>query len=87
MGVGNFFGLMPESMQNATLMGVELDSITGRLAKQLYPQANITVDGFERVNLPDNPSTWLWETYLLAATSWPIPGTISKTFSFTTTFS
>lgn len=54
MGVGNFFGLMPESMQNATLMGVELDSITGWLAKQLYPQANITVDGFERVNLPDN---------------------------------
>lgn len=54
MGVGNFFGLLPESMQNATLMGVELDSITGRLAKQLYPQANITVDGFERVNLPDN---------------------------------
>ena len=41
-------------MQSATLMGVELDSITGRLAKQLYPQANITVDGFERVNLPDN---------------------------------
>lgn len=54
MGVGNFFGLLPESMQSATLMGVELDSITGRLAKQLYPQANITVDGFERVNLPDN---------------------------------
>lgn len=54
MGVGNFFGLLPESMQNATLMGVELDSITGRLAKQLYPQANITVDGFERVNLSDN---------------------------------
>ena len=79
MGVGNFFGLLPESMQNATLMGVELDSITGRLAKQLYPQANITVDGFERVNL--------WEMCLLAATSWPIPGTISKTFSFTTTFS
>ena len=54
MGVGNFFGLLPESMRNATLMGVELDSITGRLAKQLYPQANITVDGFEHVNLPDN---------------------------------
>ena len=46
MGVGNFFGLLPESMQSATLMGVELDSLTGRLAKQLYPQANITVDGF-----------------------------------------
>ena len=44
-------------------MGVELDSITGRLAKQLYPQANITVDGFERVNLPDNSIGWLWETY------------------------
>lgn len=54
MGVGNFFGLLPESMQGAALVGVELDSITGRLAKQLYPQANITVDGFERVNLPDN---------------------------------
>lgn len=54
MGVGNFFGLLPESMQGAALVGVELDSITGRLAKQLYPQASITVDGFERVNLPDN---------------------------------
>ena len=54
MGVGNFFGLLPESMQGAALVGVELDSITGRLAKQLYPQANIAVDGFERVNLPDN---------------------------------
>lgn len=54
MGVGNFFGLLPESMQDAALVGVELDSITGRLAKQLYPQARILVDGFERVNLPDN---------------------------------
>lgn len=87
MGVGNFFGLMPESMQNATLMGVELDSITGRLAKQLYPQANITVDGFERVNLPDNSIDLAVGNVPLAATSWPIPGTISKTFSFTTTFS
>ena len=54
MGVGNFFGLLPEAMQDATLLGVELDSITGRLACQLYPQAKILVDGFEHVNLPDN---------------------------------
>ena len=54
MGVGNFFGLMPDAMQNAKLVGVELDSITGRLAKQLYPQANILVDGYERANLLDN---------------------------------
>lgn len=86
MGVGNFFGLLPESMQSATLMGVELDSITGRLAKQLYPQANITVDGFERVNLPDNSIDLAVGNVPLAAISWPIPGTISKTFSFTTTF-
>lgn len=54
MGTGNFFGMLPESMQNADLYGVELDSITGRIAKQLYPQAHITVDGFERVNFADN---------------------------------
>lgn len=54
MGVGNFFGLLPEQMKNASLYGVELDSITGRIAKQLYPEAHITVDGFERVNFADN---------------------------------
>lgn len=54
MGVGNFFGLLPEAMQGAALFGIELDSITGRLARQLYPQAHVLVDGFERVNLPDN---------------------------------
>lgn len=54
MGVGNFFGLLPEQMKDASLYGVELDSITGRIAKQLYPEANITVDGFERVNFADN---------------------------------
>ena len=47
MGVGNFFGCLPESMQNSRLYGVELDSITGRIAKQLYPKADITVAGFE----------------------------------------
>ena len=52
MGVGNFFGLLSESMANSRLYGVELDSITGRIAKQLYPEANITVAGFEATNRP-----------------------------------
>ena len=53
MGVGNFFGCLPESMQGSKLYGVELDSITGRIAKQLYPQANITVAGFETTDRRD----------------------------------
>ena len=53
MGVGNFFGCLPESMQGSKLYGVELDSITGRIAKQLYPQANITVAGFETTDWRD----------------------------------
>ena len=52
MGVGNFFGLLPESMAGSELHGVELDSITGRIAKQLYPEAEITVAGFETTNWP-----------------------------------
>ncbi len=52
MGVGNFFGLLPESMAGSELHGVELDSITGRIAKQLYPEAEITVAGFETTNRP-----------------------------------
>ncbi len=52
MGVGNFFGLLPENMANSQLYGVELDGITGRIAKQLYPEANITVAGFETTNRP-----------------------------------
>ncbi len=54
MGVGNFFGLMPDSMEKSKLYGVELDSITGRIAKQLYPKADITVDGFENTAFPDD---------------------------------
>ena len=53
MGVGNFFGLLPEQMQGSKLYGVELDSITGRIAKQLYPRANITVAGFETTDRRD----------------------------------
>jgi len=53
MGVGNFFGLLPDEMQNSRLYGVELDSITGRIAKQLYPKADITVAGFETTDRRD----------------------------------
>ena len=52
-GVGNFFGMLPESMQGSRLYGVELDSITGRIARQLYPGANITVAGFETTSQRD----------------------------------
>ena len=53
MGVGNFFGCLPESMQGSKLYGVELDSITGRIAKQLYPKADITIAGFETTDRRD----------------------------------
>ena len=53
MGVGNFFGMLPDSMQSSRLYGVELDSITGRIAKKLYPQADITVAGFETTDRRD----------------------------------
>ena len=53
MGVGNFFGFLPQEMQGSRLYGVELDSITGRIAKQLYPKADITVAGFETTDRRD----------------------------------
>ena len=53
MGVGNFFGVLPDSMADSRLYGVELDSITGRIAKKLYPQADITVAGFETTDRRD----------------------------------
>ena len=52
-GVGNFFGMLPESMGESKLYGVELDSITGRIARQLYPNARIEVNGFEKTQYPD----------------------------------
>ena len=52
-GVGNFFGILPEEMRNSRLYGVELDSISGRIAKQLYPNADITVAGFETTDRRD----------------------------------
>ena len=54
MGIGNFFGMLPEKLAAAKLYGVELDDLTGRIAKQLYQKADITVDGFERTDHPDD---------------------------------
>ena len=53
-GIGNFFGLLPESMKNSKLYGVELDPITGKIARQLYQTANIAIEGFEETSLPDS---------------------------------
>ena len=54
MGIGNFFGMIPENLQNSRLYGVELDSISGRIAKQLYPNANIQIKGFEKTDYPND---------------------------------
>ncbi len=53
-GTGHFFGMLPDSMQKSNLYGIELDSITGRIAKQLYPNADISITGFEKTELPDS---------------------------------
>ena len=60
MGVGNFFGLLPESMQGSRLYGVELDSITGRIAQKLYPEADIKVAGFQTTD-----RRTLWQRHIL----------------------
>ena len=56
-GVGNFFGMLPDDMSGSRLYGVELDSITGRIARQLYPDARITISGFEKRSAGIS-STW-----------------------------
>ena len=53
-GTGNFFGCLPEGMDNSRLYGIELDSLTGRIAKKLYPKAQIQIDGFERTSFPND---------------------------------
>ena len=53
-GTGNFFGRLPEAMAKSKLYGVELDSITGRITKQLYQDANIQISGYENADIPDN---------------------------------
>ena len=54
MGIGNFFGMLPESMQESRLYGVELDEITGRIARQLYPNADVKITGFEKTEYPND---------------------------------
>ena len=54
MGIGNFFGMLPENMQGSRLYGVELDDISGRIAKQLYPDADIQIKGFEKTDYPND---------------------------------
>jgi N12 class adenine-specific DNA methylase len=54
MGIGNFFGMLPKEMQQSRLYGVELDGITGKIAKQLYQKATITIDGFEKTSYPND---------------------------------
>ena len=54
MGIGNFFGMLPETMRESHLYGVELDSLTGRIARLIYPKANITVDGYEKTAFPND---------------------------------
>lgn len=54
MGIGNFFGMLPETMRESHLYGVEMDSLTGRIARLLYPKANITVDGYEKTTFPND---------------------------------
>ena len=84
MGVGNFFGLLPESMAHSELHGVELDSITGRIARQLYPEAKITVAGFETTNRPAS-MTSPWATCRLATTRSLTPSTTGSVSQSTTT--
>lgn len=86
MGVGNFFGMLPEEMQSSRLYGVELDSISGRIARQLYPQANITM----AVLKPPSERTFLTlplAMYPLGSTRSTIPPTTSWVLTSTTTFS
>jgi len=54
MGIGNFFGMLPENMQESRLYGVELDGITGRIARQLYPNADVKITGFEKTDYPND---------------------------------
>ena len=61
MGVGNFFGMLPENLNQSKLYGVELDSISGRIAKLLYPDANIQIKGFEKTDYPNDFLMWRLE--------------------------
>lgn len=68
MGIGNFYSVLPEDMRNSQLYGVELDSISGRIAKQLHPHATIQVKGFEKTKFEKTSLMSLWEMCHLALT-------------------
>ena len=66
LGTGNFIGMMPYDMLNeSSIHGVELDTITGGIAQMLYPSAKVEISGFEEANVPDNFYDWLFQMYLL----------------------
>ena len=72
-----FFGSMPDAMQNCKLYGVEMDDVTGRIAKQLYQNANITIAGFEDTKFPDNFLMLQSVMYPLEIIKYMIQSTIS----------
>ena len=79
MGIGNFFGMLPETMRESHLYGVELDDLTGRIARQLYPKADITVDGYEKQHFRMISLMLLLAMYPLVSIRWQIRNTINIT--------
>ena len=80
MGIGNFFGMLPEKMQESRLYGVELDGITGRIAKQLYPNADIKITGFEKTDIRTISLMWQSEMCHLDSTRWQTSSMTNRIF-------
>lgn len=86
-GIGNFMGMLPDSMRNCKVYGVELDSISGRIARQLYQNSRIAVTGYEKAEIPDSFLTQQWAMCRLEISRSLTGATTSITGSFTTIFS
>ena len=80
MGIGNFFGMLPEKMQESRLYGVELDGITGRIAKQLYPNADIKITGFEKTDIRTISLMWQSEMCHSDSTRWQTSSMTNRIF-------
>ena len=80
MGIGNFFGMLPEKMQESRLYGVELDGITGRIAKQLYPNADIKITGFEKTDIRTISLMWQSEMCHLDSIRWQTSSMTNRIF-------
>ena len=80
-GVGNFIGMKPESLSDCKIYGVELDSVSGRIAAQLYQKSKIAIEGYEKANLPD--SFLQLEMYRLESLNYLTTGMTDTIFSFT----